>query len=583
MQVNIDKVEYEIVARRKTVKPNLQNIYKTEPRPQTKELDIFPYTDRTLIDYDKYHQYIGHAGVKYSMAIQATRGCPYKCFYCEIYKTSENHNRRSTKHFFNEVRRLADIGVTRFEFIDDIFNVNRKSCKEFFELVIKHNLDVQFFFPTGLKGDLLDEELIDLMVQGGSIGLNLSLEHAAPRMQKIMRKGLNVQKFHDVLTYITNKYPQVNLTLNAMHGFPTETEEEAMMTLNFIKSIKWIDFPYLHNVRIFPGTELEHFALEAGIPKEMIKESQDMSYHELSPTLPFSTKFTMAVRTSFVQEYVFNKERLMNRLPYQMMHFTEDELNQKYNSYFPTPKIKSFNDFLDYAKIDRSQLGVEECLDEKNVRIPNLKSKLKKIFPKKILKKPKNRFKLFLIDLSTYFSSDSDNRQYNVLEPPLGLMALETFLDQKLENKIEINITKSFIDFDSFKELLELIVRFKPDLIGIRAMTFYSGFFHEGVAYLRNNGIKIPIIAGGPYPTASYHDILKDKNIDVCAIAEGELTLLEFINAMIANKKQLPNFETLKKIKGIAFSHKQNNNNTREGIASIPVSGTIPEVINNSM
>ena len=61
MQVNIDKVEYEIVARRKTVKPNLQNIYKTEPRPQTKELDIFPYTDRTLIDYNKYHQYIGHA------------------------------------------------------------------------------------------------------------------------------------------------------------------------------------------------------------------------------------------------------------------------------------------------------------------------------------------------------------------------------------------------------------------------------------------------------------------------------------------------------------------------------------------
>ena len=42
------------------------------------------------------------------------------------------------------------------------------------------------------------------MVEGGSIGLNLSLEHAAPRMQKIMRKGLNVQKFHDVLTYITN-------------------------------------------------------------------------------------------------------------------------------------------------------------------------------------------------------------------------------------------------------------------------------------------------------------------------------------------------------------------------------------------
>ncbi len=420
------------------------------------------------------------------------------------------------------------------------------------------------------------------MVKGGSIGLNLSLEQASPRMQKIMRKGLNVQKFHDVLTYITNKYPEVNLTLNAMHGFPTETEEEALMTLDFIKSIKWIDFPYLHNVRIFPGTELEHFALEAGIPKEMIKESQDMSYHELSPTLPFSTKFTMAVRTSFVHEYVFNKERLKSRLPFQMMHFTEDELDQKYNSYFPTPKIKSFDDFLDYAKIDRDQLRVKECLDENSVRIPNLKDKLKSIFPKNNSKKLKNRFKLSLIDLSTYFSSETDNRQYNVLEPPLGLMALETFLNENLKDKIEINIAKSFIDFDSFKELLDLIIKFNPHLIGFRAMTFYSGFFHEAVSFLRAKGINTPIIAGGPYPTASYHDILKDENIDVCAIAEGEITLFEFINAMIDNGKQLPKFEILKKIKGIAFSHKNKSNNLKKGIASIPVSGIIPEMINNS-
>ena len=127
---------------------NLNGIIKTAQRSQITNLDSLPFYDRSLVNYEDYHKYIGHAGVKYSMAIQATRGCPYKCFYCDIYKTSENHNRRSVKHFFNEVRQLADIGVKRFEFIDDIFNVNRKSCKEFFELVIKHNLDAQFFFPT---------------------------------------------------------------------------------------------------------------------------------------------------------------------------------------------------------------------------------------------------------------------------------------------------------------------------------------------------------------------------------------------------------------------------------------------------
>ena len=50
MQVNIDPVEYEIVAHRKTVKQDLSKIHKTPPRAQTSELDIFPYTNRKLID-----------------------------------------------------------------------------------------------------------------------------------------------------------------------------------------------------------------------------------------------------------------------------------------------------------------------------------------------------------------------------------------------------------------------------------------------------------------------------------------------------------------------------------------------------
>ena len=50
---------------------------------------------------------------------------------------------------------------------------------------------------------------------------------------------------------------------------------------------------------------------------------------------------------------------------------------------------------------------------------------------------------------------------------------------------------------------------------------------------------------------------------------------------MIENGKQLPNFKALKKIKGIAFSH-ENNTNASKGIASIPVSGIIPETINKA-
>lgn len=529
-------------------------IHKTNLRQQAKNLDIFPIIDRSLIDYDKYHKFVGHSGVKCQMAIQAARGCPYQCFYCDVYKTYQNYCRRSAEHIFNEVMLLADIGVKRIEFIDDIFNVNKKEFVSFFELVLKHRLNLKFFFPTGLRGDLLDKDTIDLMVEAGTVMLQLSLENASLRLQKIMRKNLNIEKFHENLLYITEKYPCVVLGLNAMHGFPTETEEEALMTLNFIKSIKWAHFPYLFNVIIFPGTELEQFALEQGISREAIEQSQDIPFEDLPPTLPFSQDFTKKVRMTFIKEYVLNRERLLHVLPYQMELFSEDELNQKYNGYF-FGRIKSLNDLLALTKINRSELTPETCLDERQISIPDLKIRISEKFPQ-AANKTKNALRLMLIDLSTFFLHDLGSREYNVLEPPQGLLALLTYINQEFGDRVEGRICKSRVDFNSCEGLYDIVNGFSPDIIGIRTLTLYKDFFHEVISYIRKRGISVPVIAGGPYPTASYEKLLQDKNVDLAVIGEGEITLAEILEKILANNNRLPGAEVLKKIPGIAFREK---------------------------
>ena len=175
-------IAYEVIKGRKNIIRESDKIVKSKERAQIgssksvfPHLDKLPFVDRTLIDYKKYHKYVGHAGRKNFMAIQATRGCPYKCFYCDIYKTTVIHYRRSVESIFEECKMIYDLGIRRIEFIDDIFNVNVKHCAAFFEKVIKSKLDFEFMFPTGLKGDLLTKELIDTMVEGGTRGMNLSL------------------------------------------------------------------------------------------------------------------------------------------------------------------------------------------------------------------------------------------------------------------------------------------------------------------------------------------------------------------------------------------------------------------------
>ena len=66
------------------------------------------------------------------------------------------------------------------------------------------------------------------------------------------------------------------------------------------------------------------------------------------------------------------------------------------------------------------------------------------LFPKQ--KKPRSdALRLMLLDLSSYFVNEGDNREYNVLEPPLGLLALKTYIDKIFEDKVNGKILKSFI------------------------------------------------------------------------------------------------------------------------------------------
>ena len=62
------------------------------------------------------------------------------------------------------------------------------------------------------------------------------------------------------------------------------------------------------------------------------------------------------------------------------------------------------------------------------------------------------------------------------------------------------------------------------------------------------------ILAGGPHPTTSYQEVLKDKNIDLCVIGEGEATLEVIIKKFIKNKKNRLSFDIVSNIDGIAFS-----------------------------
>ncbi|MCP4146789.1 MAG: radical SAM protein, partial [bacterium] len=249
-----------------------------------------------------------------------------------------------------------------------------ENSSRFYELIIENNMEIQLLFPAGLRGDIMTPEYIDLMVKAGTVNISLALETASPRLQKMMRKNLDIEKLRRNLQYICTKHPHVIIDLFTMHGLPTETEEEAMETLEFIKRLKWLHFPLINIMKIYPNTHMEKLALDSGITPEAILKAENLAWHEYSETLPFSESFTIEYRTAFLEEYFLLKERLLQVLPYQMRVLTEDELVQKYNSYLPT-EIRDFAHLLEITGIKREELTEEKCREEAEFEFPPIEKR----------------------------------------------------------------------------------------------------------------------------------------------------------------------------------------------------------------
>lgn len=133
-----------------------------------------------------------------SMALQMSRGCPFKCEFCDIPTLFGKTTRyKSIERTLEELDLLyAQNWRGSVFWVDDNFIGNKKSCRQILPHVIewqkKHNMAFQFYTQASvnLAGD---EELMELMGEAGFDSVFLGIETPIDESLKETKKLQNVK------------------------------------------------------------------------------------------------------------------------------------------------------------------------------------------------------------------------------------------------------------------------------------------------------------------------------------------------------------------------------------------------------
>ena len=225
-------------------KTNIQRIVKSS---FIENLDSIPFPDRDLVDMNIFHRKV-HG--KRCFGIIASRGCYYKCAFCDRSLFGEKLRIRSVNNIVEEIRHvITRYGVRHFEFFDDIFLAGRKQLSDF-----KNKVEgLGIMFRCNSRTDTLSEERCRMLYDSGCRTLCFGLESGSQKILNAMKKGTKVEQNFNAIK-IAQKAKLTTIGYFIL-GFPGETKQTIQETMEFIKSSD-IDQAQFYTFIPLPGCEV---------------------------------------------------------------------------------------------------------------------------------------------------------------------------------------------------------------------------------------------------------------------------------------------------------------------------------------
>jgi len=286
----------------------------TPKRDPVPVLDDLPFPAWDLVPLERYFgKRMGD--LMFSRPEQASlftsRGCPYGCIYCHNL-FGRAFRAHSAARVFEEINTLhKEYGIREFQIQDDVFNYDMDRSKAICRRIIENRLDIVLAFPNGVRADRMDDELIDLLYQAGTRRIAYGVESASPRIQKMIKKKVDLRKVSEVAVKTARKGILVKGYF--MLGFPSETEEEMQQTIDFARDQAFHVVGFGRAVPL-KGTEIYLQANAMGLNVDYDYNQFVYDYSNINMSNVDDKTFERMLRKAFMKGYLGRPSRLFRLL-----------------------------------------------------------------------------------------------------------------------------------------------------------------------------------------------------------------------------------------------------------------------------
>lgn len=203
-------------------------------------IDVWKETDKIVEELPSERKF------SFKASVNIMYGCNNFCSYCIVPYVRGRERSRDPKDIIAEIESLVADGVVEITLLGQNVNSYGKTLEEpmtFAQLLLEidkiEGLE-RIRFMTSHPKDLSDD-LIEAMRVSKKVcrHLHLPLQSGSSRLLKIMNRKYTKEDYLELVEKIYAAIPDISLTTDIIVGFPGETEEDFLETLDVVRKVKF--------------------------------------------------------------------------------------------------------------------------------------------------------------------------------------------------------------------------------------------------------------------------------------------------------------------------------------------------------